>query len=236
MAEDLKDIIARLDYCVDERHALDAQIAKHFNTYLEGRTIPSPTPNPGEVYEVRLTQALPKAVTIRVGSIIHEVRSSLDELACRLAERNGQTVDKVYFPISKNQKVFDSDGLQKIKKLSAQDQAIIIAMQPHGDANPVLFGLHDFDRTRKHQRLLASSKGGRAGMFEGDATGVLAFDLEEFTTNWQALAFIPKGVLVKFKVGYAVCFDEPPQIKGMNVLVGLDIFITKAQELVRKFL
>jgi len=234
LAEDLEEIKERLDYCVGERNELAAQVVQHFNTYLERRVIDSPSPG-RLMHQVRLSRALPKAISFRVGHIIHEVRSSLDALACVLAARNGKDAKDVYFPISKTEKALNNYGVKGLKKLSAADRNAIMALKPHGDANPILFGMHDFDRTRKHQRLLASSNGGRAGYFVGDFEGALFVDIEEFTTNWQPIAFVRAGVFVDFKVGVDIVFREPSQLKRLPVLIGRDQFIIEAQNIVRMF-
>jgi hypothetical protein len=50
---------------------------------------------------------------------VHNLRSSLDLLACVLVRANGKTsVNNTYFPINADRKTFEADGLKKIKGAS----------------------------------------------------------------------------------------------------------------------
>ncbi|MHC4043569.1 hypothetical protein [Bradyrhizobium sp. 23AC] len=147
---DLNEILERIALAREKIEHLSAAERDFFSKAMEADCVVN-----GETYAVRVMQKTPTPVAIRqeVGLIVHELRSCLDAIACQLAIRNRNSPDDVYFPISKSEEIFKSDGMKKIKKLSADDQQIIIDLAPHREANRVLFGLHDFDRKRKHQRL-----------------------------------------------------------------------------------
>jgi hypothetical protein len=111
-----------------------------------------------KLYRITKIKPVPRIVSAETGAIIHSIRSSLDLLACTLAARNGYAASKrTYFPIWKTKADFDdpkSPVLEKIKRLSKTDQAVIKNLRPYPGGNDLLCALHDLDIAQKHRRLL----------------------------------------------------------------------------------
>jgi hypothetical protein len=118
-----------------------------------------------ETWQVSECEPFPLLIQAEAGAIINSLRSALDVLANKLAERNGHLGKKdVYFPVCGSSSDFEGRGRKKIKRLSAADQIIIESLQPYhgGDNCLLLFALHNMDNARKHRSLIkaASSAAG----------------------------------------------------------------------------
>lgn len=124
-------------------------------------------------WDVFVLQKEPVPVRLRAhaGMIANELRATLDNLACLLAERNGRAPSKTYFPISKSKEIFDDDGRKKMRALSVTDQQIIADLRPYRGGDNLLWGLHEADRRRKHQRLGACAVMGAKMMIDDHLFG-----------------------------------------------------------------
>jgi hypothetical protein len=166
MASDLEELKERVAVCRTEIASLETEIAKFCASSVS--TIVERSPDLRS-YKIKAIQTKPISTRFKskAGMIANELRSVLDGLACQLALRNGKTTSNVYFPISKSEEIFKTDGLAKIKKLAPSDQDRIIALNPFCGGHKLLYGLHQADKTRKHQRLVGfvSSAGVNAGGF-----------------------------------------------------------------------
>lgn len=94
-------------------------------------------------------------INVEVGIIIHALRSALDLLVVKLAERNNATrLDDVYFPVARNRQDFYGGAVEKIKRLSDADKARIESLKPYDGGDEKLYAIHRLDILRKHQRLI----------------------------------------------------------------------------------
>jgi hypothetical protein len=167
-AQDLVGCRSKIEWAKGQIPSIRAQINAFLATrpFVMSQTVDAAANR--KLIRMGATAPVPEAISTAVGLAIHALRSSLDLLAVALARRNGMTNTRdVYFPISKTEAVFLSDGLEKIKRLSAADQAIIKALLPfgqptnrYGEANHDLCALHELDRIDKHSDLI--ELGGRA--------------------------------------------------------------------------
>jgi hypothetical protein len=190
--------------------------------------------------------------------IANELRACLDSVACQLAIRNGKDPKNVYFPISKSKEIFEDDGMKKIRKLSASDQAAIVDLAPYKEANPTLFGLHEADRTRKHQRLGAAAsrntQSNIGNVFRGGSdtrnsrisnlnlNGVFVRDLYFFGIDPGKIVLgkefiFASGVPVNlpFSIDFDVAYEEPPELDGQSVGQALTGFADAVADIVSKF-
>lgn len=157
MRDDLLDAYACIDWAVAQLDIFHERIGawRDSRPYaVAGKK----NPQSGEdVWHVEVVEPIPRIINAEAGAIINSLRSSLDLLANKLAERHGHIGKKdVYFPICASRADFQSRGRKKIKRLSATDQAAIECLQPyHGTDIPLLlWSLHDLDVTRKHRQLV----------------------------------------------------------------------------------
>lgn len=257
MTNDLTEIEERLSYSRDEWTSLCKDVETYIGTsvqiFSEGNFAGS------FQISAKLVRPVPTAIRSKAGMIANEIRSCLDALACRLAERNGKSVSKVYFPISKSKEVFDDDGLRKISKLSAKDQQKIIGLAPYREGNPMLWALHEADRTRKHQRLVTSSTGNTGvdffsgpsslsrlfgphshGTFFGcnvDGRSVTNLSIGHYEMPVGKVVVVAHGLALSEGVGptFTVNYDEPSEIAGMPVLEALDRFLIEVGTVVGMF-
>lgn len=234
MSSDLSEIIERLNYCKAELATAKAGVQAFFNSHLEIDEIVTPA---FKTIRLRITSDLPPDVVIRTGSIVHEARASLDALACCLATRNGNTTKSVYFPISKNGAVFALDGMSKIKKLSAADQQTIVALKPYGGGDDLLFGFHEFDRTRKHVRLNAAISRMRGLQIRRPSNFniIRTAPITTLTNDWQPLCVVSLDTDAELEFPTQVEFAEPEQLKGSEIIEGVGKFISRVGEIVNLF-
>lgn len=211
-----------------------------------------------DVYATQL-EAVPVAIRSRAGTIANELRAVLDSLACTLAGRNNQRTDDSYFPISKSEDIFKDDGMRKIRRLSDADKQTIIKLRPFRGGHPELFPLHEADRTRKHQRLSASSARQLGGEF-GD--GLIGIQNINGTVTFQNCAFedIPIELMIyhggtdfgaslnrphlvlfgaptnlPIKLGSSIVYQEPADLKGRDVLQSLGTWAGTVSDVLREF-
>lgn len=111
-------------------------------------------PSPGLFHVDGYIRApVPKSFSILSGQYAHSLRAVLDALACTLAKAQSGSDSDTYFPASKTEDVFKSDGQRKTKLLSDADRAIIAEFQPYLPGNEWLGDLHQADILNKHRRL-----------------------------------------------------------------------------------
>ncbi|MET4247546.1 hypothetical protein [Bradyrhizobium sp. LA6.7] len=235
MADDLKQIKERITHCKRQNAAL----MKDVGSYVEKSILAweDTSEPPWHVIKVKLQEPPPISILTPTGQIVNELRSCLDSLATRLAIRNGKSTSNVYFPISKDAAVFAADGLQKIKKLSPADQKTVADLQPHGDANPKLFGFHDLDRNRKHVELGIQGGGnsgfglrnGKVQVMLGQPGGPLEVGVDK-----SVVAYIPEGPC-QFTITNRLTFSNPAQLAGLNVTQEIEWFAEEVERIVMLF-
>jgi hypothetical protein len=91
-----------------------------------------------------------------IGDAIHNLRSSLDLLACQLVLVNGRTsLEGVYFPICKTVNGFEQ-SLSRLKAKGVGDKAISLLrrINPYKGGNDKLWRLHRLNIDDKHRLLI----------------------------------------------------------------------------------
>ena len=104
-------------------------------------------------------EEFPLHFSVEFGAYINVIRSSLDILACAVAQRHGITkLDNVYFPIARDADRFsvgNYKGHEFIKAISVRNREIFESFKPYGGGNSALWQMHNLDVERKHRRLLS---------------------------------------------------------------------------------
>lgn len=188
-------------------------------------------------FYVQLTRPLPTDFRIEAGTIIHELRATLDNLACVLAIRNGKSAKDTYFAISRSMAIFQQDGLKKkLRNLSDNDKAVIASLEPYDGGNPMLFALHKCDLVRKHQRLIATSSGIRQfGIGNARITSLKTFPIGPITMEPQAFALMGKGTWVEMKIAIDMSLSEPEAIEGRPIAAVLRDFTSLVDSIISIF-
>lgn len=99
-----------------------------------------------------------------VGDATHNLRSSLDLLACEVVERSGASPKGVHFPFAQTAAALTGPkgGAIKAKnfhRARSEAQTLLLSLEPHAEphGNRLLRSLHDLDLIDKHQDLLTLS-------------------------------------------------------------------------------
>lgn len=100
---------------------------------------------------------VPENIVLIAGDAIHNLRSSLDHLACALVRRNGGNTKRTYFPICETAEKYRSEGIRKINGISVADEEAITALKPYGGGNESLLALHRLDILDKHDILITAA-------------------------------------------------------------------------------
>ena len=253
MADAFKELRERVTFARSEIAVLQKEVHAFTATALTIRQIRTFKPNIYN-YSIRLTKPVPTAVKSRAGTIANELRACLDGLACTLALKNTDNTNGTYFPISKTKAIFEDDGMRKIKKLSATDQQTIIALEPYKEKNPLLFGLHEADRTRKHISLCGCG-GAQSTTFGGliklsspiaaryeniRIDNVVVKDLaytgdiaSEGGNETILITGAPKELVLRFEGDLA--YSDPEELRGSPMASTLSTFAGKVEEIIGLF-
>lgn len=98
---------------------------------------------------------LPEDTPLLLGDAIHNLRTSLDLLACDLVRANNNDPKNVYFPFCEQ-----GDDLEKmikrrnINRCAPDVIELIRSMKPYKGGNDALRAIHDLDIADKHQLLI----------------------------------------------------------------------------------
>lgn len=108
-----------------------------------------------EGVKIGFVGGFPREVPLILGDAIHNLRTSLDLLACDVVRLNGKRADGVHFPFAG-----DAHGLKQqiarknFDRASAAAQALLVSMGPYKGGNILLRGLHELDLMDKHQLII----------------------------------------------------------------------------------
>ena len=104
-----------------------------------------------EIWGFKLTRSIPTELNVRVGHILHDLRSALDQMAAELAVRISRRSESgLEFPFGRDVNEFEK-ALGKQKKLPPAAKAMIRELQPYPGGNPLLWMLHAVNRRDKHR-------------------------------------------------------------------------------------
>ena len=106
-------------------------------------------------FVVRICDDPSESLALLIGDIIHNARSSLDHLSCKLLIDEGFMPSiKTYYPFavktSDLTKKLESTGLDAI---SSGRKGYFSSHPPSKEANPLLYALHSLDITDKHKTI-----------------------------------------------------------------------------------
>ena len=232
MADDLNEILERLDYCDGEAITVSTAIATFLKGNIETKT---DRYSNGTLISARCQVNVPVAIRSRLGTTIHETRSCLDELAVRLAGRNGKLPKDVYFPIPKTRNYYADQAKKKLGKLAEADMLRIAALKANGDDDPFLFGMHELDRVRKHQRLTITAASAQGlNISEGRFYGG-AIVKKPLGRAWEPVMFLDGPSDCRIDLIYSLEFREPAQLVGNEVSAAVMEFIRRVRAIVKLF-
>lgn len=91
-----------------------------------------------------------------VGDIVHNLRSSLDHLACAMVlEGGGKVTNSIYFPLAESEAAFEKRIVNGcLLGARASDINVVRQLKPYRGGADRLFQLHRLDNIDKHRRIL----------------------------------------------------------------------------------
>jgi hypothetical protein len=103
---------------------------------------------------IRVNEEMPCVLPPIIGDVAHNLRASLDLLACDLVRQNGGSTKGVYFPFSENGDRFEEMIVKRrIDRAAPEVVDIIRSLKPYKGGNIALRGIHDLDIGDKHIQL-----------------------------------------------------------------------------------
>lgn len=140
----------------------------------------------------------PRHAPTVIGDAIHNLRTSLDHMYCRLVEANkGVVTKRTKFPFGEDRKSIEGslNGQKSIERPSQDAIAFILdSLEPFSGGALSLYELHQLDIVDKHHLFLDMMIG--FGIDDGlvleqfDAAGVRRMSFSQLTINW---GYNPKG-------------------------------------------
>jgi hypothetical protein len=257
MTIDLSGSRAKIQRAHEHRNALEGEIEPVLNGERHQIRL-SAQLDPHTGYHVFRVGAMPDEWRLRVavvlGDIVHNLRSSLDQLAWQLVLNHSgrpatdQGARQVAFPIQTDSKKLAST--YTYNKVSGSDRAIIESAQPYkGPDNPKLHGLAVLQRlsNRDKHRMLNPILVGttnftiRGGKLESTSFDVMTFDFRAQGRNLKIGAEVVRCVVfqpVEDKVdvaGYSAPNVRLPQRPSLSLMEGIDIMLAEIDSIMADF-
>lgn len=103
----------------------------------------------------RVRESVPKVFSAMIGDVIHNLRASLDLLACELVRLNGEDDKNVYFPFCDNEAGLDDMIKNRnIDRAAPHAVDLLRSLKPYKGGNDALRAIHDLDIMDKHKALI----------------------------------------------------------------------------------
>jgi hypothetical protein len=96
---------------------------------------------PIEIWRVHFSDC-PPVLNVMVGEILHNLCSTLDQLACAIANTTSGSTEGTYFPFAKTASFFEDKLAEKTKNLPADARDMIRVLNPYKAGNNLLWNLH----------------------------------------------------------------------------------------------
>jgi hypothetical protein len=140
----------KLERAATHLRELETAITSYFNekpcaVVVELMRLDPPHP-PCQAWTARIRKPVPPHLASVIGDVVHNLRTSLDLLACDLVRLKGKSTKKVYFPFC-DQSVDLKDAIKKRYMHRAGDDVvrIIESLKPYRGGNAALRAIHDMD-------------------------------------------------------------------------------------------
>jgi hypothetical protein len=136
-----------------ESEVLDFLASKPFALMVEA---PEAFQHTGShAWTARIRKPIPTQFSTVIGDVIHNLRSSLDLMACDLVRLTGKSAEKVYFPFCNAEEDFHKTIKERhLHHAGAEVVELIKNLKPWRGGNVPLRAIHDLDIQDKHQALV----------------------------------------------------------------------------------
>lgn len=106
-------------------------------------------------FEIYRTAAPPRFLPAIVGDAIHNLRTSLDVMACEVVRLNKDSDKGVYFPFADSpEQLEEAIKSKKMNRASTEAIDLVRQLKPYRGGNTALRAVHDLDIQDKHQGII----------------------------------------------------------------------------------
>lgn len=173
---------------------------------------------------VETLQPLPEELSLIIGDVVHNLRSTLDHIAYQLVLANGQEPSRnTEFPIGDPAKEYTtSTHGAKVKGMATEAKELIRSLQPRNTGDMTLWRLHCLDIADKHRLLITTQHS-----LDTWSAGPLVFDSWSFAlSQGDSVVNIPRPTyerlpLDTYKITLDLVFGETEISAGESVLLSL---------------
>jgi len=187
-------------------------------------------------------EPIPGDVETTVADAIHNLRVSLDQLACALAALNDHPGSRsTYFPFGNSREHFESASVQdKVRSLSPDAQRLMAEQRPYRGGDDLLWSLHALDLMDKHRQLVPVHSMGSGAAFFGttnEPIQLIANPAWSPVEDNMTVAILsanakPEG---NFKIAFDVAFGEVEPVKGKKVVAVLNGYAALVERILQTF-
>jgi hypothetical protein len=251
MREDLLHAESSVDWAKSQLPSFKKRLRAWLNKNVHTVSKEEPPNATHKVLVAIEKEPLPLTFQVEAGAYINAIRSSLDILACTLAERHCKSlIDEAYFPITHSPESFASaiatgNGFKWakfIKALPPKERGIIESLKPYKGGNGFLYPLHLLDIIRKHQRLLTVEIQPHLIKVSGWKDAVKAF--EPVSTGWirsgnneTIIGHISRSAIEQPEIDLSmqICLDETMYLPHREVVATIYEFANSTKEIIAFF-
>lgn len=202
--------------------------------------------------KVKVNSTVPNNWKVRVGEIIHHVRSALDLYIEELIVRNGSSPTKnTGFPISKNEVEFNNSISSKLEGVDDEHINIIKNLKCFPGGNNVIWKLHNLDIEDKHHKLIIAGSTHRSiiidyakvfgSLLKESVSVTLPIELKPADVNFplmdgEILYTYPKNShsnLSTPKFVFEISYSDGNIIKPEPLIQSLELFINYAEAIIK---
>lgn len=177
-------------------------------------------------WAVRIKEAVPPTWAPIIGDVIHNLRASLDLMACdvvRIADPTAP-LDNVYFPFAKRAEELDAMIERRMAGAPKEAHDLVRQMKPYPGGNDVLRGVHELDIIDKHQALLPVAGHIRSPNGGGVTSGELLAGTEP-TSGFFDPRNHPAATLGVSAVDFRLVFPNQGPFEGRELLPTIEDLI-----------
>ena len=210
---------------------------------------------PGKrLYRIKNRKLIPSDWGGAIGDIVHNLRSSLDNLATALAIANGTTskdiLKNTYFPIGTCKAGFEKLLPNYLRGASPDARRLVERLKPYPGGTDAFRRLHDLDVLDKHSAIVP------VGLAHTGAVWEVGLVIEGMTLPEISLPFAPKKPIYPLKDGdviasskhfsggphkenldaaFSIAFGEGQIVDGESVIPTLQQFIDFVERVIGIF-
>jgi hypothetical protein len=151
MANDhLEDSLAKVERAQTQIEALNAEVRRFIDKSSYDVVSKFDADRDEEIWSFRLREPVPRLIAVLIGEILHNLRSSLDQMACAVALQHSGSSKETYFPFGADATIFETELARKGKKLPSDAHDMIRTLKPYKGGNDLLWNIHYLNRADKH--------------------------------------------------------------------------------------